>query len=195
VDLLRFAQHLSKIITMADNYPGFWKIIHGILDPVVASKVHFISGAKELEQLVPKKHIIKELGGEKDWEYEYIEPTPQENDKLKDTDTRDEILARRKKLGDELFGLTAESILKPEAEALKDRRDEVIKKLRENYWELDPFVRSRTVLDRTGVIKPGGQIDFYPEEAQAQTQTEVEAEKPSVMTDHVEETQSTAVAA
>jgi hypothetical protein len=161
--------------------------------------VHFISGAKELEQLVPKEHIIKELGGEEDWEYEYVEPAPQENDKLKDTDTRDEILARRKTLGDELFGLTAESILTPEAEGLKDRRDEVIKKLRENYWELDPFVRSRTVLDRTGVIKSGGQIDFYPEEAQTQSQTqsqtEIEAEKPSVMTDHVEETQSTAVAA
>lgn len=179
--------------------PGFWKIIHGILDPVVASKVHFISGAKNLEQLLPKEHIIKELGGQEDWEYEYIEPEPQENDKLKDTDTRNEILARRNKLGRELFGLTAESISTPEAEGLKDRRDEVIQKLSENYWELDPFVRSRTVLDRTGVIKPGGKIEFYPEEAQTQTQTqtqtEVEAEKPSVMTDHVEETQSTAVAA
>ncbi|KAJ5811777.1 hypothetical protein N7474_008078 [Penicillium riverlandense] len=180
-------------------FSSFWKIIHGILDPVVASKVHFISGAKELEQLVPKEHIIKELGGEKDWEYEYVEPAPQENDKLKDTDTRDEILARRKTLGDELFSLTTESILTPEAEGLKDRRDEVIKKLRENYWELDPFVRSRTILDRTGVIKPGGKIDFYPEETQTQTQTqtqtETEPEKTSVMTDHVETKQSTTVAA
>ena len=37
----------------------------------------------------------------------------------------------------------------------------VIKQLRNNYWELDPYVRSRTILDRTGVIKGGGRTDFY----------------------------------
>ena len=42
-----------------------WKLIQGILDPV-AAKVHFLSGAKALEQLIPQDCVIKELGGEED---------------------------------------------------------------------------------------------------------------------------------
>lgn len=152
--------------------PGLWKLIHGIMDPVVASKVHFLSGAKGLEQMIPPNHILKELGGDEDWEYQYIEPQPHEDDKLQDVDTRNNILADRKKLGDDLFSVTAERIEEPQAEVLKSRRDEVIKKLRDNYWTLDPYVRARNILDRTGVIKERGEIDFYPgEEAKEETRS------------------------
>lgn len=146
---------------------GFWKIIRGILDPVVAAKVHFLSGAKGLEQLIPREHIIKELGGDEDWEYEYIEPKTHENDCLHDAETRKVILADRKKLGDDLFSLTSEWISVPHADSLNGRRSRVIDQLRVNYWSLDPYVRARTILDRTGVIKGGGKIDFYPD-AEAQ---------------------------
>lgn len=37
----------------------------------------------------------------------------------------------------------------------------MIKKLSDNYWTLDPYVRARTILDRTGVIKGQGEVDFY----------------------------------
>lgn len=59
-----------------------WKLIQPILDPVVAAKVHFLNGAQALEQLIPQNRILKELGGAEDWEYEYIEPKADENDKL-----------------------------------------------------------------------------------------------------------------
>ena len=39
----------------------------------------------------------------------------------------------------------------------------MIGKLRDNYWTLDPYVRARTILDRTGVIKGHGEVDFYSE--------------------------------
>ena len=145
---------------------GFWKLINGILDPVVASKVHFINDAKGLEELIPKERILKELGGEEDWEYEYIEPEPHENDKMHNTATRYTILEERKKLGDDLFAVTTEWISTSQAdsgaESVTSRRDEAIKKMSDNYWELDPYVRSRTILDRTGVIQGGGKTEFYP---------------------------------
>lgn len=162
-----------KLCVKADSIvsnTGLWKIIHGILDPVVASKVHFISGAEGLEQLIPQGHILKELGGKEDWEYEYIEPKPHENDRLHDTAKRNTILAERNKLGDDLFSVTTEWISNPEADSLKSRRDDAIKQLSDNYWELDPYVRSRTILDRTGVIQGRGKTNFYVSaEAQAQT--------------------------
>lgn len=140
---------------------GFWKLVSQILDPVVASKVHFINGAQGLEALIPKEHILKELGGEEDWEYEYIEPEPHENDKLQNTAARNTIMEERKKLGDDFFAVTAEWILTSQDESVKSRRDEAIQKLCDNYWELDPYVRSRTILDRTGVIQGGGKTEFY----------------------------------
>ncbi|KAJ5157391.1 uncharacterized protein N7482_008491 [Penicillium canariense] len=171
-------------------FSGFWKIIHGILDPVVAAKVHFISGAKELEKLVPKAQILKELGGEEDWDYEYIEPLPHESDRLKDTATRDSILEERKKLGDELFSVTAQWISHSDVDSALSRRGEVIKGLSANYWKLDPYVRARSLLDRTGVITEGGTINFYPPKAA----TPVD-EKSKMVTEHVNEPQLAAAAA
>lgn len=174
-------------------FSGFWKLIRTVLDPVVAAKVHFLSGVKGLEQLIPREHIIKELGGDEDWEYYYMEPKLHENDKLQDTETRDIILEDRKKLGDDLFSLTSEWIADSQADYLTSRRSEVIKQLRDNYWTLDPYVRARTILDRTGVIK-GGNVDFYaeaesqPEEVQIQS-----SEEAKVMVEHLDDTQLTAV--
>ncbi|KAJ5444031.1 uncharacterized protein N7458_007903 [Penicillium daleae] len=171
-------------------FSGFWKIIHGILDPVVASKVHFVTGAKELEKLIPQSQILKEVGGEEDWDYEYIEPLPNENDRLKDTVTRDIILEERNHLGGELFSVTANWISQIDVESSLSRRDEVIKSLSANYWKLDPYVRARSLLDRTGVIKEGGKIDFYPTKV-----TQKVDEKLDVVAEHIDEAQPTAVTA
>jgi hypothetical protein len=175
---------------------GFWKLIRTILDPVVAAKVHFLSGAKGLEQLISREHIIKELGGDEDWEYDYVEPRPHENDKLHDTETRNVILAERKKLGDDLFSLTSEWISNPQVDSLSSSRNEVITHLRDNYWTLDPYVRARTILDRTGVIKGRGKVDFYPAaEAQPEEAPIQPSEEPKAMVEHVDDTRLTAVAA
>ena len=132
--------------------------------------MRFINGAKGLEQLIPRERIPKELGGEEDWEYEYIEPKPHENDRLYNTASRNTIFAERKKLGEDLFSVTTECISNPQDDLLKSRRDDVIKQLRDNYWELDPYVRSRTIHDRTGVIQEGGKVDSY-----ATTEAQVQA--------------------
>jgi hypothetical protein len=160
-------------------FSSFWKMINGILDPMVAAKVHFITGAKALEELIPRENILKELGGEEDWEYEYVEPVAGENDKLNDTAARDIILAERNSLGADLFSLTTQWIADPKTDL--EIRDQVVEKLRKNYWDLDPYVRARTVLDRTGVIKGDGTVNFYPT---AKSET---TEKPTIA-DNLNET-------
>ena len=47
-------------------------------------------------------------------------------------------------------------------EGKKSERDEIAAKLRKNYWQLDPYIRARAFYDRTGMIKPGGSIEYYP---------------------------------
>lgn len=154
----------------------------------MAAKVHFINDARGLEKLIPREHILKELGGEEDWEYEYIDPEPHENDKLRDVTTRDALLAERKVLGDELFTTTTTWISTGQC---SERRNEIVEKLRDNYWRLDPYVRSRNILDRTAVIKEGGKIEFYPVTDQVQAR-----EEPKAMNvEHIETAQSTTISA
>ncbi len=43
----------------------------------------------------------------------------------------------------------------------QQKRTELTERLRSNYWKLDPYLRARTLYDRTGVIREGGAIHFY----------------------------------
>ncbi|OIW26772.1 phosphatidylinositol transfer protein CSR1 [Coniochaeta ligniaria NRRL 30616] len=146
-------------------FQGIWKIIKGWLDPVVAGKVHFTNNVKEVEEFIPVKHIPKELDGEEDWEYKYVEPIPGENDRMKDIETRDRILAEREQQYRDFEDATIRWIQNPDGEKgkeVKAEREAVASKLSKGYWTLDPYVRARSLYDRTEVIRPGGKVDFYP---------------------------------
>lgn len=94
------------------------------------------------------------------------------------------------KLGDELYTVSAEWISGCNNESLLSRRNEVIAKLRDNYWQIDPYIRARSLMDRTGVIKEGGKVDFYPSKAPVQVD-----EKSEITTEHVDNAQLATAAA
>ncbi|EPE02735.1 phosphatidylinositol transfer protein csr1 [Ophiostoma piceae UAMH 11346] len=147
-------------------FQGIWRVIRGWLDPVVASKVHFTNNVKDMEEFIARDQIIKELGGDEDWEYKFVEPEPGENDKMKDTATRDKLLAERERLFRAYEEATARWVLNPaanaeQAKAVRAERDGIASKLRDDYWVLDPYVRARSVYDRTGMLQDGGKVDFY----------------------------------
>lgn len=138
---------------------------------MVASKVHFTNNVKEMSEFIEPSHILKELDGQEDWDYKYVEPVAGENDKMKDTATRDSLLSGREDLIHEYEEATLLWIKEAGTDkepAIKAQREELAHKLRDDYWKLDPYVRAKCVLDRTGVIKEGGKIDMYPKEVPAQ---------------------------
>ncbi len=140
----------------------------------MASKVNFTNNNEEMAEFVPESHVIKELGGHEDWEYKYIEPVPGENDIMKDTATRDKLLIEREALVKDYEKSTLDWIHGVgDAEKTKTRRHELAVSLREDYWRLDPYVRARSFYDRSGMIQPGGKINFYPD-----TTTEAPAATP-----------------
>ncbi|TGO56614.1 hypothetical protein BCON_0075g00040 [Botryotinia convoluta] len=145
-------------------FQGIWKIIRGWLDPVVASKVQFTNNVEEMSEFVPRSQILAELGGDENWEYKFVEPVPGENDLMKDTATRDKLLKERENIVDAYEKATLEWInSEGKTPEIKTRRTELAKELRDDYWKLDPYVRAKSLYDRTGVINPGGKLDFYPE--------------------------------
>lgn len=150
------------------------------MDPVVATKIHFTKNREDLEKFIPRNQIMKELEGDEDWEYKYAEVQPGENDKMEDTETRDALLSQRQDLARGIQESTIDWIrasIKKEtqaAEAAKEKRNGQIEQLRKQYWELDPYVRARSLYDRLDIIKGEGKIEFYPgaEKAASDDKTE-----------------------
>ncbi|KAL8909297.1 MAG: hypothetical protein Q9207_000307 [Kuettlingeria erythrocarpa] len=145
-------------------FQGVWNIIKGWLDPVVASKVHFTRNLEELEKFVEKSHIIKELGGDDPYEYRYVECNPGENDQMSDETTRQRLVEERAGTVREYEEVTQEWIADSQNRAaLQQKRNDLAERLRSGYWQLDPYVRARSLYDRTGLIREGGLIQYYGE--------------------------------
>lgn len=129
---------------------------------MVAGKVHFTKNVEELEVFVERSHIPKELGGTDPWTYHYVEPISSENGIMSDEDSRKQLLDERAILIREFEKTTQQWIHDSGSrEALQQKRSELTERLRNGYWELDPFLRARSVYDRTGMIREGGNIQFY----------------------------------
>ncbi|OCK84376.1 CRAL/TRIO domain-containing protein [Lepidopterella palustris CBS 459.81] len=164
-------------------FQGIWTIIRGWLDPVVAGKVHFTRTPEELESFISRTQIPKELGGDEDWSYTYVEPAPSENSLLSDITTRDRLLATRSELVRKYEGILLDWIYagdREEAEekaktpeAVRGQRDAIAEELRKNYWELDPYLRARSFYDRTGILGKNGALQFYPKMEETRRQSEV----------------------
>ncbi|PGG98051.1 hypothetical protein GX51_07025 [Blastomyces parvus] len=134
-------------------FSGFWTIIKGWLDPVVASKVHFTNNYQELENFIAKEAIPKGLGGSDDYVYEYIEPKAGENDLMKDTLKTAALKEERLKMIDEYQKATQEWITTASTAADKGedsnkQRQDIASRLSDFYWKLDPYIRARSIYDR-----------------------------------------------
>ncbi|KAJ5707712.1 CRAL-TRIO domain-containing protein [Penicillium malachiteum] len=150
-------------------FSSIWSIIKGWLDPVVAAKIHFTKNRHDLENFIAPGQIMKELEGDENWEYSYTEVKEGENSKMEDTETRDKLLAERQELAKEIQAITIEWLrasAKKETEALsaaEEKRKTLIEKLRKQYWELDPYIRARSLYDRLNIVQGHGKIEFYPD--------------------------------
>lgn len=180
-------------------FSGVWRLIRGWMDPDIAAKVQFTNNISDLEQLIDMNNFPKDLGGNDDWKYEYIEAKEDENKQMEDIITRDALWKERQSIGQEFLAATSAWI---EAHANKDTarikkasadRDFQIERLRVNFWKIDPYTRAKTWLDRINVIQEGGVIDDYPDRTKEGKQEEAttdekEAPKPVEETNGAKET-------
>ena len=135
---------------------------------MVAGKVHFTKNVDDLEEFISRDQILKELEGNENWEYKYPEFRDGENKAMDDTAKRDELISQRQEMARGLESATMEWIAackqgdKNAISDAKEKRAEIIEKLGKQYWELDPYLRARSLYDRDNIIQPGGKIDYYP---------------------------------
>ncbi|KAL5355636.1 CRAL-TRIO domain-containing protein [Aspergillus floccosus] len=146
-------------------FAGIWKTMKRWIEPDLAARIHFTYTTAEIEQFIAPERLVKSLNGKDDWTFQFVEPVEGENDKMGDTVTRDELMAERTAIGKNLLDATSECVAAGDMQTTTSPREEIMEKMRANYWKLDPYVRGRGNLDRTGVIQPEGVIDFYPASA------------------------------
>ncbi|KAJ5779763.1 hypothetical protein N7457_007483 [Penicillium paradoxum] len=150
-------------------FSSIWSVIKGWLDPVVAAKIHFTKNRQDLETFIHPSQMMKELDGDENWVYKYVEVPENENPKMADKETRDTLMAERQELAKEIQTTTVDWIrasFKKEtdaASAAEEKRKGLIEKLRAHYWVLDPYVRSRSLYDRLNIVQGEGKINFYPD--------------------------------
>ena len=109
---------------------------------------------------IESSKILTELGGSNPWTYEYKEPVPGENDIMKDVEAKERLLAKRRELAKEYENSVLQwgDIEKEDVEGWKQsraKRDGIADQLRRSYWDLDPFLRAKSIYDRNGELKTG----------------------------------------
>ena len=145
--------------------------------------MHFTKTTPELEHFIDRAHLIKDLGGDDAYSYHYVEPSPGENSLLDDAEARTRLLEARATVVREFEKSTQDWIkesLAPSSSkgkaaeeaqdqedhparllSLQEKRTELITRLRSGYWQLDPYLRAKTLYDRLGMIGKGGEIHFF----------------------------------
>lgn len=132
--------------------------------------MHFTRSVDDLDRFIHRNQIPGELAGDENWEYKYIEPEDDENSIMRDTQTRDALMFERMMIGLRILATTAAWISAVQGkeeqttvDEIKSRRDAVVQEFRLNYWNLDPYIRERALIDRTGVLKPDGVVVENPD--------------------------------
>ncbi|KAJ2777315.1 hypothetical protein H4R18_005216 [Coemansia javaensis] len=136
---------------------SLWKLISPLLDPVVASKVHFASSPPDLQKFIAPDALPVHLGGTDAFKYEYALPTANENYHMRDDDARSRADAQRAAAADRFEAATAawaaEAVLDAAAlESLDAERARIAADLAAANRSLDKHIRARTLYHRIGVI-------------------------------------------
>ena|ERR1051325_11985534 len=141
-------------------FPQVWKIISPLLDPVVASKIHFTKTEQDLMDFIPPEHLVEDLGGKEKCEYKYIPPTEEENYRMKDDIKKKELMEIRTKLECDFENVTRKWIENPDNEQFINEKNQIKVKLRRTQIDLDPYVRSRTYYHRVGILDDERNVDW-----------------------------------
>ncbi|KAK4054517.1 hypothetical protein OIV83_001011 [Microbotryomycetes sp. JL201] len=148
-------------------FQGIWKVLSPMLDPVVRNKIQMTKNTDDLCVHIPKKHLVKSLGGDNDWQWNYQEIVPGENEKQKDKETRKRLEKERADLISQYEEVTREWMKEDKpSEKLVKKRKMLMHRMRAQYWELDPYIRGRGCYHRHGNIVGNGLVYFeYPNQS------------------------------
>ncbi|CAO1634796.1 unnamed protein product [Parajaminaea phylloscopi] len=138
-------------------FKGIWQVLQPMLDPVVRDKIKFSSKAHELADYIAPEKLRQAMGGQMDWEWDYLEPDPKENECHNDKETVEAMKKQYLDLATKFEEVTKEWIeagpTDDDAPELTHRREVIAKQMRLTALQATPYFRAKNVYQRAGIIK------------------------------------------
>ncbi|KAJ2781563.1 phosphatidylinositol transfer protein csr1 [Coemansia javaensis] len=167
-------------------FSSLWTMIAPFIDPNVRTKIIMAKTTAELTPFIDPEHLPVDLGGDKEFTYQYAPPTSAENSCMTDAAARDAAEAHYGKAVDAYTRATREwldegnssnnnsnaaaaaagdddTTTTSDADTLDPGacgRDTARGALHKATIALDPYIRARTLYHRTGVIKSDRTVSF-----------------------------------
>ncbi|KAJ1769086.1 hypothetical protein IW140_002732 [Coemansia sp. RSA 1813] len=124
---------------------SLWKIVRPLLDPVVASKVQFVTSAEELHKFIAPANLPTGLNGGMDpFKFEYVLPKQDENKAMYETEKREAAMRAR--------NIACEAFESATCEWDDTGRQGAADALIAASRDLDKYVRARTMYHRAGIV-------------------------------------------
>ncbi|ORY06971.1 CRAL/TRIO domain-containing protein, partial [Basidiobolus meristosporus CBS 931.73] len=128
-------------------FSGFWKMISPLLDPVIKSKIIFCK-RKDLRQYLNPKEVMKCIGGDDPYEYQYIPPTAEELASARTSPSPEKRKAQQTywRAAERFATITESWAIEPNR--FEQEREEAALQFKQACIELQPFVRASTFYHR-----------------------------------------------
>ncbi|EPY53360.1 sec14 cytosolic factor family protein [Schizosaccharomyces cryophilus OY26] len=136
-------------------FRGIWNIIKGWIKPEITEKIIFTQNSKDLEKYIGRHMIPATLGGDNQNSFEYVEPKENENQSVVQGSLEKETaLAHYYAYYNEWEQRSLQWAKTPnedlQNEKLRLSCDIAGAQFAKDYWNVDKYLRARTVYDRLG---------------------------------------------
>ncbi|KAI9140808.1 CRAL-TRIO domain-containing protein [Paraphysoderma sedebokerense] len=144
-------------------FNGFWRLIRPLLNPVIQSKIQFISNS-ELSNFIDPSNIPVSFGGKDSDEYQYVPPSEEEKARKVDRILKKKLLVERM---EEVINV--EKYLKDWAMEMlsnghdtynQDHDQKALERLLDIYYRWNACVRAPTVYHKKGYADEKGRITW-----------------------------------
>lgn len=141
-------------------FSGIWKILYPMLDPVVRSKVVFMSKSQECAHLLPADRLIAELSGGVDFDFTKAWRPPRDGENKVDQNEKKKREAKFYEIASKWEKVTKKWCEGDDSKEILQERQLLVKKLRLAQFEKEPFVRGKTQYHRDGTIDGQGIVTW-----------------------------------
>ncbi|PVV05133.1 hypothetical protein BB560_000349 [Smittium megazygosporum] len=149
-----YPECLASVLIYSNSlfFRGIWATVKPLLDPVVASKVHFTPQPSDLLKFIDKEQLAEKYKGSNPIVYKYLTPEPNENALMFNSVDAEATKEKFKQACIDFVECTSKWVNSPDPASpeLKKARDSAIDNFLDSGKAYSPYYCAKTIYHRTG---------------------------------------------